>query len=182
MADGRVQQLMSDRPANGHWTVETLREYLLDKFEGLEDLFGTKIDAAEKLTNLALENSKEAVAKAENANNERFKTTNEWRQTVNDITGGLASKTEVANLVSSLGGLTTRFERMESSNSRREGDRSETKEQKNQSTQMTLMAVGIVVSILLSAAGWLRNAGGAPAVPQVVYVPTPPATTAPTAR
>jgi hypothetical protein len=173
---------MTERPANGHWTVETLREYLLDKFDSVESLFKTKVEAAEKLTNLALDNSKEAVAKAEAANNERFKTTNEWRQTVNDITGGLASKTEVANIQLQLSNLIVRFERGESSSSRREGDRSESKEQRNQSTQMLLMAIGIAVSILISGAGLLRSTGGAPAVPQVVYVPTPPATTAPVTR
>jgi hypothetical protein len=177
-----VKRKVVDRPENGQWTVETLREYLLAENESLHRLLDTKLDAAEKLTNLALDNSKEAVAKAENANNERFKTTNEWRQTVNDITGGLATRSEVANLVSQVGQLTTRFERLEASNQRREGDRSESRQQGTQNISQMLIVAGIVVSIMISVAGFLHNTGGAPAVPQVVYVPTPPATTAPTGR
>ena len=172
-----------DKPENGHWTVETLREFLLDKFESMQHLFTTKLDSASDLSNLALNNSKEAVAKAESANDKRFEGQNEWRSTINDWRTSLATRTEMEQVSQRLTDLVTRFERSEAASTRRERDDSGTKEQKNQSTQMTLMAVGIVVSILISAAGWLRNVGGgAPAVPQVVYVPTPPATTAPTGR
>ena len=148
---------MSDRPANGTWTVETLREYLLSEQDSIRELFKTKIEAAEKLTNLALDNSKEAVAKAENANNERFRTTNEWRQTVNDITGGLATKAEVNSLATSIGALTTRFERMESSNVRREGDRVEARGQTNWNANMAMLSLGVIASIVLSIIDLLRH-------------------------
>ena len=180
---------MADRPANGHWTVETLREFVLDKFNDLEKLSNVqeklndqRIKNVEATASKAEVTSNNAISKAESATEKRLEQMNEWRKTVGDITGGLASKDELKALAGELSKLTTRFERFESGSNRQEGDTRDSREQRGQSTQLTLMAVGIVVSILISAAGFLHTAGGAPAVPQVVYVPTPPATTAPTAR
>jgi hypothetical protein len=139
-----------ERPANGHWTVETLREYLLDKFAGLEALFTTKIEGASQLTELALNNSKEAVTKAENANNERFKTTNEWRQTVNDITAGLTTKAQFDSLAQLVTSLTTRFERFESSAVKGNADRSDSRNQTNWGVGLAVSGGLAVLAIILT--------------------------------
>ena len=148
----RVRQSMSDRPENGQWTVETLREYLLDKFEALQHLTAAKFESAEKLSQQALSSAEKAIAKAEGASDKRFDTTNEWRGTINDWRTSLATKSELDGTNQRLNDLVTRFERYEAASTRRETDRVEVRGQTNWGLGLAitggLSAIAIIISVL----------------------------------
>ena len=143
---------MNDRPSPGHWTVETLREYLLDKFDALEQLIGAKFESGEKLSQQALASAEKAIAKAEGASDKRFDTTNEWRATINDWRQSLATKSEVDAISTRLSDLVTRFERAEAAATRRDSDRVEVRGQTNWGLGLAitggLSGIAIVISVL----------------------------------
>ena len=81
-------------PRSG-WTIETLRESLLglivandkryeQQFEAQKQSVSTALAAAKEASSAALASAKEAVQKAESANERRFESVNEFRNTLAD--------------------------------------------------------------------------------------------------
>jgi predicted DNA repair protein MutK len=110
------------------WTVSTLKEHLEKLCRENRRHTDDKFDAQEKATERALASAKEAVDKAERLADLRAKMQdqqaaetkrqqNEWRATINDITGTMVSRSEWesqhAVVVEKLDRLQVRMDRSE---------------------------------------------------------------------
>lgn len=73
---------MSD--SNNHWTIPSLKEYLLTLINENDRRYGQQFDSSTVVVNAALAAAKEAVIKAENATEKRFENVNEFRATLAD--------------------------------------------------------------------------------------------------
>jgi hypothetical protein len=85
---------MPDIKSNDEWTIATLKELILRLMEEQDKRNGQRFDAQESANTLALNAAKEAVTKAETANEKRFDNTNEWRQAMNDRDARLIPRAE----------------------------------------------------------------------------------------
>jgi hypothetical protein len=79
-----------DRPQE--WTVATLHEFMLKLHEEQDKRYEQRFEAQEKAVAAALASAREAVLKAEQANDKRFDSTNEWRRTVSDMLAAIQGK------------------------------------------------------------------------------------------
>lgn len=65
------------------WTLDTLKEYLTSRIDGLKENVGTAMTAADK-----------AIAKAETASDKRFESVNEFRKSLDDMVNTLLPRQE----------------------------------------------------------------------------------------
>ena len=114
---------MSGEPedAVSGWTVDTLRAHIhgllaemdlryQQRFDAQQVAIGDARIAAEKAVQAALSAAKEAVNKAEDSNQRRFESVNEFRSTLSDQAQQFVSRAEITAL---LGGLTDRIDTLD---------------------------------------------------------------------
>jgi glutamate synthase domain-containing protein 3 len=94
------------------WTISTLKEHMLALMEEQDKRNGQRFDAQESANTLALNAAKEAVTKAEVANEKRFDNTNEWRQAMNDRDSRLIPRAEAEIKFDSITGQLNRVEKL----------------------------------------------------------------------
>lgn len=74
------------------WTFETLKAYVDARFDGHDRLYDERKAAAQDAITAALASVKEAMTKAETANERRFESVNEFRQTLTDQAATFATR------------------------------------------------------------------------------------------
>ena len=98
---------------NGVWTKEAILKYVDDKFENMEkqtainnghvkEYLSDKIQSQKEMVKITMMASKEAVHKAEMANERRFESVNEFRGQLKDHAATLMPRAEVQLLIDSL--------------------------------------------------------------------------------
>lgn len=80
----------------------TLKEYVNDKFDNLEKSIDARFDGVLHTTSAALAAADKATAKAEQANDKRFDSVNEFRSTLSDQASKFIIRTEFELVVSRL--------------------------------------------------------------------------------
>lgn len=80
--------------ADGGWTVDTLKEFIEQRFVDQERFNSAAVAALEKSIQVALTAAQQAVNKAEAATEKRFDSVNEFRATLADQTGTLMPRAE----------------------------------------------------------------------------------------
>jgi hypothetical protein len=76
------------------WTVDTLREYLIQRITDQDRALSRRMDDADKAIQAALASAEKAVAKAETANERRFEGVNEFRTALSDQTATFIPRAE----------------------------------------------------------------------------------------
>jgi len=89
-------------PHGAEWTVATLHEHFVSLLEEMDKRNEQRFAAQEKAVDAALSSAKEAVLKAEHSAEERFRNTNEWRQTVESLISGCFPKDEANRVIRTL--------------------------------------------------------------------------------
>jgi len=76
------------------WTVDTLREYLIQRITDQDRALSRRMDDADKAIQAALVSAEKAVTKAEGASERRFEGVNEFRKALSDQTGTFIPRAE----------------------------------------------------------------------------------------
>ena len=84
------------------WTVDTLREYLIQRMTDQDRVLSRRMDDADKAINAALVSAEKAVGKADAATAERFRGVNEFRQALSDQTSTFIPRAEYTASVAAL--------------------------------------------------------------------------------
>lgn len=74
------------------WTLSTQHEYFLRLLEELDKRYEQRFTSQERAILAALAAVKEATEKAEQSNDKRFDSTNEWRRTVSDLIASMSAR------------------------------------------------------------------------------------------
>jgi len=92
----------------GNWTTNQAMQHLESKLNGLREImlandvrYSERFEALKAANASALASADRALAKAEAASEKRFDNTNEWRQTMSDMTRTLMSRTEAISMYES---------------------------------------------------------------------------------
>jgi len=80
-------------PISG-WTVDTLREYLIQRIAGIDRALSRRMDDADRAIQAALTSAEKAVTKAEAASEKRFEGVNEFRKALSDQTATFIPRAE----------------------------------------------------------------------------------------
>ncbi len=76
------------------WTVDTLREYLIQRITDQDRALSRRMDDADKAIQAALVSAEKAVTKAEGASERRFEGVNEFRKALSDQTATFIPRAE----------------------------------------------------------------------------------------
>lgn len=143
------------------WTLETLKEYLQLRVDGLEKLLEERHTAAQAAVRSALSSAKEAVDKAEAALKERLAAMNEFRDQQRDLIQNFLTRSEYegkhASLVEKYETLSTRVDGIELRFSSRlditQGSDNRAKQGSAQFAQWVVIAIlliGLIVTIVVA--------------------------------
>ena len=98
-------------PHVGIWTVDSVKIYFDEKINLLEERTKERFVAAKENISIALGASREAIVKAETANDKRFDGVNECRETLSDQTATFLPRQEYSvqhqNLIEKIDNLTS---------------------------------------------------------------------------
>lgn len=86
--------IQSNEITQSDWTINTLRIHLMLEIESLENLCIEKFKHLDEMTKNAVVVQKEALSKAETANEKRFESVNEFRATLSDQTASFIPRAE----------------------------------------------------------------------------------------
>jgi hypothetical protein len=94
--------IQSNEVTNSDWTISTLRIHLQNVVQNLENLTIEKFKHHDETMKAAMLAQREAVQKAEVANEKRFDSVNEFRRTLSDQTSSFMPRQEFMALYTAL--------------------------------------------------------------------------------
>ncbi len=125
------------------WTVETLKEYVDQRFDASQKAVEAALQAAEKMGGAALASADRAVSKAEVAAEKRFDATNEFRGQQKDMITTLFPRMEAEQRFNA---FDDRLKKVEEFRDRMSGGEDRQTSMKN----TTMWAVGLAIATIIA--------------------------------